>query len=60
MAFQYDYNQQQQGGTTSPGGNAQTPIQSGPPQSGSPVPYSSNSQGGSNGAPSNDAKTTLW
>ncbi|KAH0606710.1 uncharacterized protein H6S33_003544 [Morchella sextelata] len=64
MSFQYDYNQQQGSASPTAGASAGAPT-TGQPASqqptASPAPYPNNSAtGSSNGAPSTDAKTTLW
>ncbi|KAK6520317.1 hypothetical protein TWF506_000593 [Arthrobotrys conoides] len=60
MSFQYQYDQQ--GGSTSPGGTNQQgqgqAANPGQPPSQSPAPFNGN--GSANGANGNDAKTTLW
>ncbi|KAK6539530.1 hypothetical protein TWF694_009746 [Orbilia ellipsospora] len=61
MSFQYQYGEQPQGGSTSPGGTNQgqaPPANAGQPPSQSPAPFNGN--GSANGGSSNDAKTTLW
>lgn len=63
MAFQYEYQQQGSASPTAGASAGGAPPTGQPAQqpSASPAPYPNNSAtGSSNGAPSTDAKTTLW